>query len=52
MTTQVRNPGDLTLIELQRLIGEQALTIESLRLRMAEMEAAAAKPEIVVPEEG
>jgi hypothetical protein len=38
--TTVRDLGSLTLVELQRLIGELVLTAEAHRLRMAELEAA------------
>lgn len=47
----VRAPGVLSLEEMQRLIGEQAMAMRSLTLRGAELEAqlAAMTPEAPAP---
>lgn len=36
----MRDPGSLTMVELQRLVGQQAIAIESLRLYVEEMRRA------------
>jgi hypothetical protein len=43
----MRQPGSITMVEIQRLVGQQAIGLESLRLYVEELEALQPKPEIV-----